>query len=158
MDAPLPDDFDPYGLAEKPMNSPRKRDDEGHQEQRAPQNQSDSDETPFPLLHVLPSPLRKLLFTGSCCAGVAVLYFLSAWDHGLMPGFDSSFAKASEVQNLKSDLADLYVLSLARAIRDLSADNCPVHSLAITEQIDVLQSKYKARTGDYYRHVECKQL
>lgn len=108
------------------------------------------------MLHVLPPSLKRFLFTGSCCAGVGVLYMLTAWDHGFMPGFNSSFAAASEVKDLKSDVMEMYVLSLARAIRDLSEDNCAAQSRAITEQIDALQAKYKARTGDKYPHTECK--
>lgn len=157
MDAPLPDDFDPYGLADNPMNSPRKRDDEGKQGKQAPKDVADSGEAPFPL-HVLPSPLRKLLFTGSCCAGVAVLYFAAAWDHGWVPGLKSSFAEAAEVRNLKSDVEEMYLMSLSSAIRDLSTDNCRAQSRALDDQITALRLKYIARTGTDYPHSECKKL
>jgi hypothetical protein len=158
MDAPLPDDFDPY-LGSKPMQRPGERNDEGQQNKGTPQNESDDESVLPPSLHgLIPRPLRKLLFTGSCCVGVALLYMIEVYDHGMMPGVGSSFARASEVQQLKGMTQDLYVLSLARAIRDLSTDNCTARSRAITEQIDQLQSKYKAIYGAFYPHTECKHL
>lgn len=110
------------------------------------------------MLHALPSPLRKLLFTGSCCAGVAVLYFGTAVDHGWVPGINSSFAAASEVKDLKSDLNEMYIHSLGRAIRDLSEDTCVAHSRALDDQINALRLKYIARTGADYPHSECKKI
>jgi hypothetical protein len=140
------------------MQQPRKTDNEGQQYESAPNDETDDESILPPPLHaVIPRPLRKLLFTGSCCAGVALLYVLAVYDHGMLPGVDSSFARASEVQTLKGMTQELYVLSIARAIRDLSADNCAAHSVAITEQIDQLQAKYKAISGSEYPHSECKK-
>lgn len=158
MDPPLPDDFDPYRLGHKPMQSKRQRDDERNEGDGAPQDQTDNGEASLPMFHVLPPALRKLLFTGSCCVGVAVLYMLSAWDHGWVPGFSSSFAAASEVQNLKSDVEEMYLMSLSSAIRDLSTDNCTAQSRALDDQINVLRLKYRARTGGEYPHSDCKKI
>lgn len=144
------------------MQQPRKTDHEGKQDQGAPQDESGDEEILLPLLHMLPRPLtrplKRFLLTGSCCAGVALLYVIEVYDHGMLPGVDSSFARAAEVQTLKGMTQELYVLSLARAIRDLAAENCAANSRAITEQIDQLQSKYKAISGAEYPHTECKQL
>lgn len=140
------------------MQHPRKGGHESDQDDRS-QNDAHADASILPpVFQFLPPSLRRLLFTGSCCAGVVMLYLLSAWDHGILPGFDSSFARAGEVKNIKEDLGDLYVLSLGRAIRDLSADNCAAHSVAITEQIDILQAKFRTRTGATYPHTECKKV
>lgn len=158
MDAPLPDDFDPYRLGQKPMQRPRNSDYESDEGNSAPDDRHENYEAPFPMMQVLPPPLRKLLFTGSCCAGVAVLYFGTAVDHGWVPGLNSSFAAASEVQDLKSDLNEMYIHSLGRAIRDLSEDTCTAHSRALDDQINSLRLKYIARTGGDYPHIECKNL
>lgn len=164
MDKPPPDDFDPTKLVDEPgeVQTPGKRDDERDEGKRPQQDEPQNEENMLPLLHMVPAPLKKLLFTGSCCAGVGVLYLLSAWDYGWLPGINSQFAKAEGLQAvdakyvaLKTDVSELYVWALARAIRDMSADNCALHSTAIREQIDELQRKYKARTGDFYPHSGC---
>lgn len=157
MDKPLPDDFDPTQLVDYPMQTPGERDNERNQDGKAPKDAGGNEEVLFPPLHMLPRSLRKLLLTGSCCAGVALLYALSAVDHGLMPGVDSSFAKASEVKGLKDDMNDIVVMQLGSAIRDLSADNCIAQSRALDDQIIALRLKYKARTGAEYPHTECKK-
>lgn len=157
MDAPLPDDFDPYRL-EQPMQSPGKRDDKRDQDDSAPNDEAGDAEILLPMLHALPPSLKRFLFTGSCCAGVAVLYVLSAWDHGWIPGFESSFAKASEVEVYKTDMGEMIIRSLAREIRDLSDDNCALQSKTLDEHIESLRRKYIARSGREYPHIECKKL
>lgn len=140
------------------MQYPRERRNERQEGERPPQDRNEDDGAPFPMWQVMPPALRKLLFTGSCCAGVAVLYFASAVDHGWVPGLNSSFAAAAEVQNMKSDLNEMYIHSLGRAIRDLSDDNCTAHSRALDDQINALRLKYIARTGADYPHTECKKI
>lgn len=110
----------------------------------------------------LPASLKRLVVTGSCCTSVAVLYVFSSWDHGWIPGLESSFAMASEQRKLaqehaalKSDLAELYILSIARAIRDLQSDMCVAPSISKAEQLDALQYKYKQRMGERYPHTVC---
>ena len=155
MDKPLPDDFDPTQLVDDQMQEPPQNGNECNQSRSTQKDDANEPEILLPMLHILPAPLKKLLFTGSCCVGVAVLYVLSAWDHQWIPGVKSSLAAADEVQALKSDVTEMYVLSLARAIRDLSADNCTLRSKVVDEQIVELRRKYKARTGDEYPHIEC---
>jgi hypothetical protein len=140
------------------MQQPRKSANESKQDQGAPHDESGDEEILLPPFHMLPRSLRKLLFTGSCCAGVAVLYFAAAVDHGWIPGLNSSFAAAAEVKDMKSDLNEMYIHSLGRAIRDLSEDNCTAHSRALDDQINALRLKYIARTGADYPHSECKKL
>lgn len=139
------------------MQTPGKRDDKRDQDDRAPQDQASDEDILPPMLHVLPPSLKKFLFTGSCCAGVAVLYVLSAWDHGLLPKFDSSFASASEVESYKVDMNEMIIRSLAREIRDLSDDNCALQSKALDEHIDSLRRKYAERTQREYPRTECKK-
>lgn len=153
MDKQLPDDFDPYGL-EEPMQTPGKRSDKRDQDDSAPKDEAGDAEILLPMLHALPPRLKRFLFTGSCCAGVAVLYVISAWDHGLIPRLESPLAQASDV----TDMRELIIRSLAREIRDLSVDNCALQSRALDDHIESLQLKYKARTGDKYPHTECKKL
>lgn len=159
MDKEPPPDFDPSSLIDDPndMDTPSDRCNKDQKHKRAPDDMPAALEDLLPMIHSLPSPVKKLLFTGSCCAGVAVLYSLSAWDHGWIPGVESSFAKAEEVQNLKTDVTEMYVLSLATAIRDLTQDNCTLQSRVIDEQIIALRRRYKARTGDEYPHTLCKK-
>jgi hypothetical protein len=165
MDKPPPDDFDPSQLVDDPMQEPRESDDKHDERHSAQQDDPNRQEELLPMLHLLPPSLRKAVFAGSCCTGVAVLYVLSSWDHGWIPGLESQFAKADSLraidakyETLNGLLSDLYVLTLARAIKDLSEDNCVLQSDAVGEQIDALQLKYKARTGDFYRHTECKKV
>lgn len=162
MDKPLPEHFDPTTLVDDPMQQPCKPDDERKQGENAKQNVPDDVEGP---MHFLPASIRRLVVTGSCCTSVAVLYVFSSWDHGWIPGLDSSFAKAADLQKLaqehaalKSDLNELYILSIARAIRDLQSDMCVAPSMAKAEQLEALQYKYQARTGGRYPHTGCPAL
>jgi hypothetical protein len=163
MDKPLPNDFDPVLVVDEPVQEPAESSDEDNECDRSPSNDPQNQEDVFPM-HFLPPVIKRFVFAGSCCTGVAVLGFLSSWDHDWIPGLSSQLAKASDLKDmdgryvaLKGDVAELYVLSLARAIRDLSEDNCTLQSATVREQIDALQLKYKARTGDFYRHSECKK-
>lgn len=152
MDSPLPEDFDPNQLIDDPMQQPAKSANESDQGGGSKQNRADDIEGP---MHFLPASLKRLIVTGSCCTSVAVLYVFSSWDHGWIPGLESQFASATDVKSLKSDVAELYVLSIARAIRDLQADICIAPSMAKAEQLDALQYKYKQRTGERYPHTGC---
>lgn len=71
-----------------------------------------------------------------------------------MPGVESPFAKA----DMQSDFAEMYTLSLARAIRDLSLDNCTAQSKAVADQIEALRLKYEARSRREYPHTVCAQV
>lgn len=128
---------------QRPTDHGEQRNDDKH----APHDPSDSGEAPFQMLHFLPSWLRKPLLTGSCCA---LLYVVTAWDHGWLPGIKSPFAAANLVD-------EMYVLSLASSIRDLSADNCVARSLPLDDLITAQRLKYLAITGVDYPHVECKK-
>lgn len=130
------------------MNNPRKRDDAGKQDGAAPENPGDSAEAAFPMLQFLPPWLRKTVLTGSCCA---VLYAVTAWDHGWLPGIKSPFAASNDVE-------ELVVNSLASSIRDLSADNCVARSHTLDDLITAQRLKYIARTGSDYPHTECKKI
>ena len=95
MDKPLPDDFDPTKLVDEPMSpveQPTEGNDESNQSKRTkrdcPDNVEDSMH-PWDLL-------KRHIFAGSCCTGVAVLYALSSWDHGWIPGLDLSLIHISE--------------------------------------------------------------
>lgn len=109
----------------------------------------------------IPESLKKKLLAGSCCTGVAVLYFISGWDHGWIPGLQSQFAKAEDVQAMeqKSKVVDrLVVLQIAREIRELTAVNCAAPTEAVSAQIDALRHDYwLATNGGDYPHVECKR-
>lgn len=159
MDPPLPEDFDPNRLIDDPMQQPRKPGNESNQGGSSKQNRADDIEGP---MHFLPASLKRLIVTGSCCTSVAVLYVFSSWDHGWIPGLESTFARANDLEHLerehaalKSDLAELYILSIARAIRDLQSDICVAPSMAKAEQLEALQYKYQARTGGRYPHTVC---
>lgn len=161
MDKPLPDDFDPYLVDESdPVKYPSQSDNKGDQQQSAPNDGSHNEEES---MHgFLPASLKRIVLTGSCCTGVGVLYLLSSWDHGWIPGVRSPFAEDAQLQAmdrkyiaLQSDVAELYILSIARAIRDLQADICLAPSISKAEQLEALQYKYIARTGARYPHTTC---
>lgn len=156
MDKPLPDDFDPTQLVDEPMDpveQPSERSKADNKDDRANGNRQDNVEDfmhPWDLL-------RKHIFAGSCCTGVAVLYALSSWDHGWIPGLESQFALASdlrksnqEITSMKSDVNELYILSIARAIRDLQDEMCEGWTRSKADRLDELQYKYQARTGIRY--------
>ena len=106
--------------------------------------------------------LRKHIFAGSCCTGVAVLYALSSWDHGWIPGLKSQFALSSDLERVsqensatRSDVSEMYVLFIARSILDQKAELCIEPSRFKEERLEELQRKYKERTGDRYPVTDC---
>jgi hypothetical protein len=114
-------------------------------------------------MHFFPAPVRKFIAAGSCCAGVAALYLLSGWDHGWIPGVESPFVQASdfnklkaENESMKSDLKEMYVLDIARAIRDLQAEMCEGWTRSKADLLEDLQYKYERRTGSRYPHTGCR--
>jgi hypothetical protein len=155
MDTQLPDDFDPTKLVDDPdqMQQPPESGNEKNQSNGSKRNRPDKVEEsmhPWDLL-------RKHIFAGSCCTGVAVLYALSSWDHGWIPGLQSPFASSSEFQksrdemtSLKSDVNEIVILSIARAIRDLQDEMCEGWTRSKADRLDELQYKYQARTGNRY--------
>ncbi len=136
-----------------PVEQPRESDKANNQDQRSKRNRPDNEEGfmhPWDLL-------KRNIFAGSCCTGVAVLYALSSWDHGWIPGLDSQFARSSdlkksdqEIVSMKSDVNELYILSIARAIRDLQDEMCQDWTRSKAERLDELQYKYQIRTGNRY--------
>jgi hypothetical protein len=156
MDKPLPEDFDPTKLIEEPMD-PVEQPGESHKandkDQRAKRDRPDDVEGfmhPWDLL-------RKHIFAGSCCTGVAVLYALSSWDHGWIPGLDSQFALSSDLQksnqeigSMKSEVRELVLISIASSIRDLQAEMCSAPSEAKAKELDRLQQRYLDKTGARY--------
>lgn len=161
MDAPLPPNFDPTTLIDEPMDpveQPREGDKTDDQDQRSRRNRPDHVEE---LMHPW-DLLKRHIFAGSCCTGVAVLYALSSWDHGWIPGLESQFALSSDLKQMteeqkatKADVAEMYVLFIARAIRDQKAELCSDPTQFKADQLESLQSKYRQRTGDRYPVTEC---
>jgi hypothetical protein len=160
-----PNDFDPSSLIDDPdpMEEPRQRHNKSDYRNSAQDDVPASVEDLLPMLHVIPPRLKRLLLTGSCCTGVAVLYLVAAWDHGWIPGIKGVFASTDQVEKLEARqtrsekmLEQSLELDIAQAIRDLYAENCP-ESRAVTEQLESLQSRYRAITGQRYPHRECKK-
>lgn len=164
MDKPLPPDFDPTKLVDEPMDpveQPSKRNEADHQNASPPGNRSGHVEE---LMHFVPASLKRFIVAGSCCTGVAALYFITSWDHGWIPGVKSQLAQSSdldktneeinkskqEIASMKSDLKEMYVLDIARAIRDLQAELCEGWTRAKADRLDELQYKYESRTGSRY--------
>lgn len=164
MDAPLPDDFDVNRL-EDPMQQPRKRKNEREQSNGS---LDDNGEDVASVTHIpipMPESLKKKLFAGSCCTGVAVLYLITSWDHGLIPNVRSQFAVAEDLKSVaqkveKHDeqMEEVLTLQIAQAIRDLSKDNCTAQSPAIYQQIEALQYRYMliTRSPNRYPTTECR--
>lgn len=162
MDPPLPDDFDPYGLGETPVKQPSQRNDKDEQCQGAPDDEEDK---PGYLAELLPMPFSRLAKVVSCCTGVGVLYLISAWDHGFIPGVNSPHAASSELlevdskyTKLQEDVSELYTLSIARAIRDAEADICIAPSLSKRDLLESLQYKYELRTRKRYPSSACPSV
>lgn len=161
MDKPLPHDFDPRSLIDEPM-SPEKQPGKGDKANNKDHG-SDRDRSEHVEESMHPwDLLRKHIFAGSCCTGVAVLYALSSWDHGWIPGLESQFALSSDLQKLRqdnastsSDVAEMYVLFMARSILDQKAELCVQPSRFKEERLEELQQKYRKRTGDRYPVTEC---
>jgi hypothetical protein len=156
-DKQLPEDFDPTALVDEPMNpveQPSERDKAEHQDDGAKRNGPDHVEE---FMHFLPTSLKRFIVAGSCCTGVAALYFLTSWDHGWIPGVEGQFALASdlrksnqEMASMKYEVTELYLLGIASSIRDLQAEMCTAPSRAKATELDRLQQKYKEKTGDRY--------
>lgn len=159
-DRVLPDDFDPNALFDDAgeVKAPGEGGYKRHKRKRAQHDEPNDVQDLLPMLHALPAPLRRLLFTGSCCAGVAVLYVLSAWDHGWIPGFNSQFASAADMRQADERIVQMLELQIAAAIRELSKANCVAETPALTDQIESLQSKYRAITGERYPHRDCLRM
>ena len=51
---------------------------------------------------------------------------------------------------MKSDLKEMYVLDIARAIRDLQAELCESWTRSKADRLEELQYKYESRTGSRY--------
>jgi hypothetical protein len=163
MDKQLPEDFDPTQLIDEPMD-PVQQPGERHKAD----DQHGCAETDRPnhveeLMHFFPASLKRLIVAGSCCTGVAALYFLTSWDHGWIPGVESPFAQASDFEKLKqenesmkSDLKEMYVLDIARAIRDLQDEMCDGWTQSRADRLEELQYKYERRTGSRYPHTGCR--
>lgn len=94
--------------------------------------------------------LRKFVIGGSCATGVAVLYFLSGWGFGWIPGIESPFARASDVSELTKDVSKLYIMQLGQTIRALQDDLCAAtryeERRRIEDQLDEKQLEYQQRT------------
>lgn len=160
MDKPPPDDLDVYVSSEDPVDGSPQQEQEQQQQQNSKNHHRQEDFELTPLHALIPEALRKRLFTGSCCLGVAVLYMISMWDHGILPGAPSPFAAASGTQALSNDVTELYVLMMASDMRDLMASRCRHLDdertfRILTEQIESLQRKYKSRTGENYPYISC---
>jgi hypothetical protein len=158
MDPPPPDDFDPY-LGEEEVQHPTERVQKGEQGNDAQSDTSDEVTKMFPFHNFIPVWLRKALFTGTCCGGVVVLYLVGMWDHGYLPGVKSPFASAADA----ADMAEMITLYLGRDIRDLRDQQCVHHAFPETvkllqNQIDQLQRRYIARTGQEYPYISCIKL
>lgn len=160
-----PPHVDPSRLIDDPqeMEQPRERHDKRDERKRPPDDVPAAFEHLIPMLHAVPAPLKRLLFRGTCCTGVSVLFFFTAWDHDWIPGLKSAFASTDYVSELEARqtrsekmLEQSLELDIAQAIRDLSAENCP-ESRAVTEQIEELQSRYRAITKERYPHTVCKK-
>jgi hypothetical protein len=157
MDQPLPPDFDTTQLIDEPMDpveQPGERHKANDQNSSASKNRPNHVEE---LMHFFPASVKRLIVAGSCCTGVAALYVITSWDHGWIPGVESPFVQASdfnklklENESMKSDLKEMYVLDIARAIRDLQAEMCEGWSKSKADRLDELQYKYEARTGSRY--------
>jgi hypothetical protein len=145
----------PRGLGAKQVNGPGQRDDECQQRKDAPYDDPEGQDEVLPMHAFLPEPLKRFAVAGSCCGSVFALSLIVSGDHGWIPGIDSPFAAAGDVKALQSDVADMYLLSLALTIRELSDQNCRFYSPALTAQIEGLQRKYVERTKVRYLH-ECK--
>lgn len=136
-----------------PVEQPTEGNDESNQSKRTKRDCPDNVEGfmhPWDLL-------RKHIFAGSCCTGVAVLYALSSWDHGWIPGLDSQFALSSDLQksnqemsSMKSEVRELVLISIASSIRDLQAEMCTAPSEAKAKELDRLQQRYFDKTGARY--------
>lgn len=131
------------------------------QQQRNDSQGDDADDIAkfFPFHNLIPAQLRKKLFTGTCCTGVVVLYLVGMWDHGYMPGVKSPYASAADA----ADMNEMITLYLGRDIRDLRNQQCLHYAVPETvnllqNQIDQLQRRYIARTGQEYPYISCLKL
>ena len=157
MDKPLPPEFDPTKLVDEPMSpieQPSEHDETNDQDDGSSSDRPDHVEE---FMHFVPASLKRLIVAGSCCTGVAALYVITSWDHGWIPSVESQFALASdlmksnqEIASMKSDVNEIVILSIARAIRDLQDEICEGWTRSKAERLDELQYKYQARTGSRY--------
>lgn len=154
----LPPNFNPY-LGEEPLQHPTQRDQKGKHHDDADDDEADVIAQMLPFHKFIPASVRKRLFTGTCCTGVVVLYLVGMWDHGYFPGVKSPFASAADA----ADMAEMITLYLGRDIRDLRDQQCVHHAFpetvkSLQNQIDQLQRRYIARTGQEYPYISCFKL
>lgn len=141
------------------MQHPTESGQKGKQGNDTPSDYADEIAEMLPFHNLIPAPLRKKLFAGTCCTGVVVLYLVGMWDHGFMPGVKSPFASAADA----ADMNEVITLYLGRDIRDLRDQQClhrafPETVKSLQNQIDQLQRRYIARTGQEYPYISCLKL
>lgn len=114
-------------------------------------------------MQFVPASIKRFIVAGSCCTSVAALWALTSWDHGWIPKAESQFAMASdltksnqEIVSMKSDVNELYILSIAKAIRDLQGELCVGWTRPKADLLEDLQYKYERRTGSRYPHTGCR--
>lgn len=91
---------------------------------------------------------------GTC--GVVFLIAL-AWMLGLVPQFQSPFARAEEVQTLKQVVSEMYLLQLASSIRAYQDSLCRSRDVFLEDQLETLQRLYLQKTGSRYPDTPCRQ-
>jgi hypothetical protein len=157
MDKQLPEDFDPTQLIDEPMDPVQQPGERHKADDQHGCAETDRPDNVEEFMHFVPASLKRLIVAGSCCTGVAALYVFSSWDHGWIPGVESQFAMASdlrksnqEIASMKGDVKELYILSIAKAIRDLQDEMCEGWSRTKQDRLEELQYKYENRTGSRY--------
>lgn len=94
-----------------------------------------------------------------------VMLFHVAWACGwlLYLGLGNGFAKAEEVQSLKSDINALRTVALEQNMFDMHIKRCaaapgsPI-KIFLAEKIQTLQAEYVQVTGRYYVLPSCSEL
>lgn len=98
--------------------------------------------------------LRKFArHCGTC--GVVFLIAL-AWMLGLVPQFESPFARAGEVKTLKQVVSEMYLLQLSSSIRAYQESLCQRNDSFLQDELERAQIRYYQHTGTRYPNVGCK--
>lgn len=106
------------------------------------------------------TPVKTALFTriAKHCGTCGVIFLIAlAWMLGLVPKFDSPFARADEVRNLKQVVSEMYLLQLASSIRAYQDSLCRSRDLFLEDQLETLQRLYLQKTGSRYPNTPCRQ-
>lgn len=92
------------------------------------------------------------------CGTCGVVFLIAvAWMLGLVPQFESPFARADEVKTLKQVVSEMYLLQLSSSIRAYQESLCQRNDSFLQDELERAQIRYQQKTGTRYPNMPCKR-